>query len=186
VTATHRLFVPGASAELGYKPVPPHGSLRFLNNLSTPAVPFTPESLSDDVRYGSDSGRLRLIRQDGHSQWCNGANWDSLAFALRLTFSLADASGGRLLRHPHGELHVERTIHMVNSFQLTRSVRLTDAPEDTEVSEGCHTCWPVWECWVVVSTERNATIDGSETRKKRNTRKCRDGMIAGVWWRLWD
>lgn len=84
------------------------------------------------VRCFSDSSRLRLIRQVGHSQLCHEAYWDSLAFALWLTPSLADASSGQLLGHPHGKLHVERTIHMVNSFQLTRSIRLTDAPNEHE------------------------------------------------------
>ena len=47
VTATDRLFVPEPCSVPAYAPRPPHGALRFLINLSAPAVPFTPESLSD-------------------------------------------------------------------------------------------------------------------------------------------
>ncbi len=62
---------------------------------------------------GIDSGRLHLIRKDDHGQWCHEATEGSLACALRLTSSLADAWDGRLLRLPCGKRHGERTIQML-------------------------------------------------------------------------
>ncbi len=101
------------------------GSLRFLMDQSTPAVPYHPgSSTAACARCLAVDVRLRQLGKVGRSRFrFHEAELDSLA--LRLTSSRSQAPTVQLPAPPLSQLHGERAISMVSSFQLTRSTRLT-------------------------------------------------------------
>ena len=101
------------------------GSLRFLADLSTPAVPYSPRvahPLHMLVASRTVSGFTIFWKVD-HYHWRNEAETGSLS--LRLTSSPSRAPTTRLPAPPPSWLHGERAIAMVSTFQLTRSTRLS-------------------------------------------------------------
>jgi hypothetical protein len=99
------------------------GSLRFLVDLSTPAVPYHP---------GGFDRCKRSLLGDRFQASPSLEGWpspDSVtrpkgSLALRLTSSPSQASTAGLPRSPLGRLHGERAIPMISTFQLTRSTKL--------------------------------------------------------------
>ena len=99
------------------------GSLRFLVDLSTPAVPYHPEE-PDRCMNSLLHGRFQASPFPGGWPLPLCVTRPKGSLALRLTSLRSQAPTNGLPRSPPSRLHGERASAMASTFQLTRSTKL--------------------------------------------------------------